>query len=123
MNRWVHLQMYCGGKLMDLCLDWYSLTEVTKLLASSTPINLFAQCYSRTYLPRKRSPELRFAFPHKGNAGRGCYSGLRYMKYDTRLLSSVTLCSCFGARVCTEKPDFQQGQQQTDVLEALLLQR
>jgi hypothetical protein len=25
--------------------------------------------------------------------------------------------------VCTEKPDFQQGQQQTDVLEALLLQR
>jgi hypothetical protein len=25
--------------------------------------------------------------------------------------------------VCTEKPDFQQGQQQTDVLAALLLQR
>jgi hypothetical protein len=116
--------MYCGGKLMDLYMDWYSVAEVTKLLASSTPISLFAQATAGHTCPeREGSPGLCFAFPHKGSAAIDCYSGLGYVKYDTLLLSSVTLCSCFGARVCTEKPDFQQGQQQTDVLEALLLQR
>jgi hypothetical protein len=47
------------------------------------------------------------------------------MKYDTRPLSSVTMCSCLEPECVVlrekKKPDFQQGQQQSDVLEALLV--
>jgi hypothetical protein len=66
--------------------------------------------------------ELRFTFPHKGSAWIDSTILVR-VTWNTTLHGFLRLrCVRVLEPDCSaEKPDFQQGQQQTDVLEALLL--